>query len=340
DGRLAAATPTGSGRIYMADAWRRVYWAAAPQTGFKIVLNVPEAALLAPVRSLTAWYAVVGGAALALLVVLVVFVARRVTQPVVALTQRAAAVEAGQGEAGPAVSAAERPDELGRLARSFEAMAREIRAREQRLADWNQNLERTVAARTAELAQAVAEAREARTAADAANQAKSAFLANMSHELRTPMNAIIGYSEMLREEAPEQDASAPDLRKILAAGKHLLGLINDILDLSRIEAGKMTLFLETFEVARMLDDVVATVKPLVERRRNRLELECATAPGSMRADLTKVRQTLLNLLSNAAKFTDAGRIRLAARRDARADRERAILKGRRTALGLTPQPVG
>jgi signal transduction histidine kinase/CheY-like chemotaxis protein/streptogramin lyase len=153
---------------------------------------------------------------------------------------------------------------------------------------------------------------EAKIAADKANTAKSSFLANMSHELRTPMNAIIGYSEMLQEEAEDLDQKGfiPDLQKIHGAGKHLLGLINDILDLSKVEAGKMTLFLEEFDVAKLVTEVSATVQPLVTKNSNRLELICPADVGLMRADVTKVRQTLFNLLSNASKFTERGVIRL------------------------------
>jgi signal transduction histidine kinase len=147
---------------------------------------------------------------------------------------------------------------------------------------------------------------------EAASQRKSQFLANMSHELRTPLNAIIGYSEMLQEEAEEigEQAFIPDLQKVNAAGKHLLGLINDILDLSKIEAGRMDLYLETFDVRQLVTDVQAIVQPLMDKNGNRLVIECPGDVGSMHADLTKLRQTLFNLLSNAAKFTSGGSIEL------------------------------
>jgi len=145
-----------------------------------------------------------------------------------------------------------------------------------------------------------------------ASQHKSQFLANMSHELRTPLNAIIGYSEMLQEEAEDlgEETFLPDLEKINAAGKHLLGLINDILDLSKIEAGRMDLYVEEFSIGHLVRDVQAIVQPLVEKNGNSLVVVCPEDIGQMHADLTKVRQTLFNLLSNAAKFTDRGTITL------------------------------
>ena len=156
------------------------------------------------------------------------------------------------------------------------------------------------------------ELRAARDAAEAASRAKSQFLANMSHELRTPMNAIIGYSEMLTDEARDEgrEETVADLQKIHGAGRHLLTLINDILDLSKIEAGKMELFLETFDVAQMVGEVETTVQPLVIKADNRLEINLDADLGVMHADLTKVRQNLFNLLSNANKFTRQGSITL------------------------------
>ena len=163
------------------------------------------------------------------------------------------------------------------------------------------------------------EAEIARQKAEVASQAKSQFLANMSHELRTPLSAIIGYSEMLEETAEdldlEPDDFTKDLQKIQGAGKHLLGLINDVLDLSKIEAGKMELFLETFELNTVLNEVVATIQPLTEKRANTLTVTLDDQLGNLHTDITKLRQMLLNLMSNAAKFTENGYIRLEMKRD-------------------------
>src|SRR5262249_3877785 len=152
----------------------------------------------------------------------------------------------------------------------------------------------------------------ARDQALEANRAKSAFLANMSHELRTPLNAVIGYSELLEEEFEDAGHAnyIPDLKKIQAAARHLLSLINDILDLSKIEAGKMDLYLESFNLETMIRDVITTVKPLVDKNNNNLNIQLGDDLGTMRADLTKVRQVLFNLLSNASKFTKDGQISL------------------------------
>ena len=161
------------------------------------------------------------------------------------------------------------------------------------------------------------ELERAKQAAEEASRTKSLFLANMSHELRTPLNAILGYSEMLHEEAADQelDGFSADLDRINAAGRHLLSLINDILDLSKIEAGKMELYLEEFDISHMLEEVTSTVQPLVEKNANTLHVEYEPDAGVMRGDLTKMRQCLFNLLSNAAKFTKEGHITLEVRRE-------------------------
>ena len=170
--------------------------------------------------------------------------------------------------------------------------------------------------RNLELGQASMHLAQAKAEAEAANESKSLFLANMSHELRTPLNAIIGYSELLVEEAQDagDEAMVPDLKKIHTAGKHLLGLINEVLDLSKIEAGKMEVYVEDFDVAALVEGVVGTVKPLTDKKGNTLLVD-AEGLGHMRSDVTKVRQMLFNLLSNASKFTEQGEIRLLARRE-------------------------
>ncbi len=181
----------------------------------------------------------------------------------------------------------------------------------------------------------------ARDQALEASKAKSSFLANMSHELRTPLNAIIGYSELIEEECIDlgQEEFIPDLKKIQAAAKHQLSLINDILDLSKIEAGKMEVFVETIDIPRMIQDVVSTIVPLIEKNGNTLEVNAPEDLGMMRADLTKVRQILFNLLSNASKFTKEGIVSLDVARTEDKSGNWITFSVTDTGIGMTPEQL-
>jgi signal transduction histidine kinase/CheY-like chemotaxis protein len=248
--------------------------------------------------------------------------ARSIARPVAELASHA--LELGKGNLQVRARSG-LAGEVGLLARAFDQMAGDIAA----------SIEERK--RTAE------ELQQAKEGAEAANKAKSEFLANMSHELRTPLNAIIGYSEMLTEEAEASghDMLVGDLRKIKGAATHLLELINAVLDLSKIEAGKMQLYLETFEVGTMVNDVAAVAQPLVTKNKNRLQVRVAPGLGAMRADLTKVRQSLFNLLSNASKFTSEGTIGLdVGRKVGPEGADWIAFRVTDTGIGMTPEQLG
>lgn len=186
---------------------------------------------------------------------------------------------------------------------------------------------------------AEAELRNAKAVAEAANRAKSTFLANMSHELRTPLTAILGYTALIDLEANHHGYThlRHDLARIQVAGQHLTDLITDILDLSKIEAGKMDLNLETFDAAALIEDVVTTIQPLVTKNTNELDVSCSNDLGMLHADQIKVRQVLLNLLSNACKFTQRGRITLTATRMQHEDTDWVTFAVADTGIGIAAE---
>ncbi len=270
---------------------------------------------------------------------------RWLLQPIGKLSRMAKRVQSGNLDAKNRI---DRDDEIGVLASAVNEMV-------DRLRESIRDLDGKVESRTKELAEKNAKLQESLEAlrlsqkkvmeserlANEANRAKSTFLANMSHELRTPLNAIIGYSEMLEETAEEDghDHAVPDLQKIHRAAKHLLALINDILDISKIEAGKVELSLETVNVAEGVEQVRTTVQPLADKRGNSLEVDMPGGIGTIHADALRFRQVLFNLLSNACKFTQEGTVRLEAAREHRGEEDWVRIRVTDTGIGMSEEQV-
>jgi signal transduction histidine kinase/CheY-like chemotaxis protein len=302
-GKLVAAKPEGIEAVTMEGQRRRIYWATSPLTGWKVVLNISEDTILVPVRQLTLHSALIGTTGLVALLLIVSLIARRLAKPLLILTRNAAAIEQGDFRDAMLGQLPQRRDELGELARSFGKMAGEIRAREQSLEELNQNLERTVDERTAELI-------SAKETAESATGMKSLFLANMSHEIRTPMNAIIGLSHLALKTALNHK-QRDYISKVHNAGTSLLSIINDILDFSKIEAGKLDLENTDFQI----DGVLSSVSVLTAQKAHEKGLEfladvAPAIPQHLLGDPLRLGQILTNLVNNAVKFTEHGEIRV------------------------------
>lgn len=293
---------------------------------------IPESYYIGEInKNKTRLFYVISGFLL-LAVGLAIFIADRLfVKPILIIAKAAEAISEGDLDIKLEIN---RQDELGRLAYLFNQMSQQLKDSFNKLAKTNEELEMRVDERTIELKVAMEKAEEA-------NQTKSQFLANMSHELRTPLNAIIGYSEMLQEEAEEmgEEEFVTDLNKIKGAGKHLLELINDVLDISKIESGRMDLYLESFELIPILNEIISTIQPLVEKNNNTLIINSPADIGMMFADITKVRQSLFNLISNASKFTKNGTITLIVNRYLEAEKEWVSIQVQDTGIGMTPEQM-
>ena len=253
------------------------------------------------------------------------FTSGQIAKPIRRLSDASSAIALGDLKQKVEIK---RVKELSTLSRSFNQMSEQLETSFMALENSYKELEdRTISLQ------------EKTELAEVANRSKSIFLANMSHELRTPLNAIMGYGELLQEDAQDLGLNdfVQDLNKIHGAAKHLLSLINDILDLSKIEAGCMDIYIEEFAIDELVNDVVNTIKPLIKINQNTLQIELPEDTITMKGDITKIRQTLFNLLSNASKFTKQGIVTLTIKHRLQSEQDRIVFEVKDTGIGMNPE---
>ncbi|HLJ50968.1 MAG TPA: ATP-binding protein [Bryobacteraceae bacterium] len=307
-----------------------------------ISLQASRAALAVRLVSYTAILAVIAAASILIALALSSALQKLISAPILRLAHVMSEVSAEHNYSIPAIAHGE--DEIGLLIGHFHKLLAQIRERDEALRQAHDELEQRVLDRTSELQLEIAQHEQtqahllfAKKEADEANRAKSEFLANMSHELRTPLNAIIGYSEMLHEVATDRHdiEYIPDLERICMAGRHQLTLINDVLDLAKIEAGRMRVSLENFAVEPVVQEVASSVQSLALKNHNLLNMKIDGPLGNVHLDATKVKQCLWNLLGNACKFTENGVVTLAVARRKEQSREWIVFEVVDTGIGMS-----
>ena len=316
-------------------------YAQVPSLGWGVVVAQPRSEVANQVWKMALTQMLWGSFGLALAVGVGLLLARWLTRPLNKLMDDTSLLIQNdlKGTLPPASKIA--PREIQNLSVTITMLTNGFRMSQEVVNRLNSSLQQRIDQATRQLRETNAQLEVTAERAEQASRAKGSFLANMSHELRTPMNAIIGYSEMLEEELHSRGMEdfVPDVKKIQSSGKHLLALISDVLDLSKIEAGKMELYLEDFEISKLLNEAATTARPLAERNHNVLRIVCPGDVGVMHADLTKVRQALLNLLSNATKFTENGEVTLEVRTNSVADRECVKILVSDTGIGMNDEQM-